>query len=109
LAYALAIMHAAAALALSIATVPELVVAICLTIQLGYCHRSQTPSCTWHLHRVLGSPDQSDCRQCGYRHPLSHWFLQVMAFFSLFMGPNRYAELQLTERTGAKICKSLES
>ena len=42
--------------------------------------------------------------------PLSQWFLLVMAFGSLFMAAGkRYAELQLAERTGAKIRKSLES
>lgn len=42
--------------------------------------------------------------------PLSQWFLLVMAFASLFMvAGKRYAELQLAERTGAKIHKSLES
>jgi decaprenyl-phosphate phosphoribosyltransferase len=41
--------------------------------------------------------------------PLSQWFLLVMAFGSLFMAAGkRYAELQLAERTGAKIRKSLE-
>jgi len=41
---------------------------------------------------------------------LSQWFLLVMAFGSLFMvAGKRYAELQLAERTGAKIRKSLES
>ena len=40
---------------------------------------------------------------------LSQWFLLVMAFGSLFMAAGkRYAELQLAERTGAKIRKSLE-
>ena len=42
--------------------------------------------------------------------PLSQWFLLVMAFGSLFMAAGkRYAELQLAERTGAKIRKSLEN
>ena len=42
--------------------------------------------------------------------PLSQWFLLMMAFGSLFMAAGkRYAELQLAERTGAKIRKSLES
>ena len=42
--------------------------------------------------------------------PLSQWFLLVMAFGSLFMvAGKRYAELQLAEKTGAKIRKSLES
>jgi decaprenyl-phosphate phosphoribosyltransferase len=41
---------------------------------------------------------------------LSQWFLLMMAFGSLFMASGkRYAELQLAERTGAKIRKSLES
>ncbi|EOM76642.1 decaprenyl-phosphate phosphoribosyltransferase [Rhodococcus rhodnii] len=41
---------------------------------------------------------------------LSQWFLLIMAFGSLFMAAGkRYAELLLTERTGAKIRKSLQS
>jgi decaprenyl-phosphate phosphoribosyltransferase len=42
--------------------------------------------------------------------PLSQWFLLVMAFGSLFMvAGKRFAELQLAERTGTKIRKSLEN
>jgi decaprenyl-phosphate phosphoribosyltransferase len=41
---------------------------------------------------------------------LSQWFLLMAAFASLFMvAGKRYAELQLAERTGAAIRKSLES
>ena len=41
---------------------------------------------------------------------LSQWFLLIMAFGSLFMAAGkRYAELQLADRTGAKIRKSLEN
>jgi decaprenyl-phosphate phosphoribosyltransferase len=40
---------------------------------------------------------------------LSQWFLLTTAFGALFMvAGKRYAELQLAERTGAKIRKSLE-
>ncbi|MGH3823317.1 MAG: decaprenyl-phosphate phosphoribosyltransferase [Pseudonocardiaceae bacterium] len=40
---------------------------------------------------------------------LSQWFLLTAAFGSLFMvAGKRYAEIRLTERTGAKIRKSLE-
>ena len=40
---------------------------------------------------------------------LSQWFLLVAAFGSLFMASGkRYAELLLSERTGAKIRKALE-
>ena len=42
--------------------------------------------------------------------PLSQWFLLVMAFASLFaVAGKRYAELQVAERTGAKIRKALEN
>lgn len=42
--------------------------------------------------------------------PLSQWFLLVATFGSLFMvSGKRYAELQLAERTGASIRRSLES
>ena len=41
---------------------------------------------------------------------LSQWFLLVLAFGSLFQAAGkRYAELQLAERTGASIRKSLEN
>lgn len=112
LAYTLAIVLAAASLAISIVTVPALglVIAIYLAIQLGYCfglkHQAVLDICiisSAYLIRAIAGGVATGI-------PLSQWFLLVMAFVSLFMvAGKRYAELQLAERTGAKIRKSLES
>lgn len=112
LAYTLAIALAAASLAISLETVPALglVVAIYLAIQLGYCfglkHQAVLDICivsSGFLIRAIAGGVSTGI-------PLSQWFLLVMAFFSLFMASGkRYAELQLAERTGTKIRKSLES
>jgi decaprenyl-phosphate phosphoribosyltransferase len=112
LAYTLAIVLAVAALSLSIATVPELglVTAIYLAIQVAYCfglkHQAVLDICivsSAYLIRAIAGGVATGI-------PLSQWFLLVMAFFSLFMvAGKRYAELQLAERTGAKIRQSLES
>ncbi|MGV0743230.1 decaprenyl-phosphate phosphoribosyltransferase [Mycolicibacterium sp. XJ870] len=112
LAYALAIALAAASLAMSTVVVPALglVIAIYLAIQLGYCfglkHQPVLDigivSSAYLIRAIAGG--------AATGIPLSQWFLLVMAFASLFMVcGKRYAELQLAERTGAKIRKSLES
>jgi decaprenyl-phosphate phosphoribosyltransferase len=112
LAYTLAIALAAASLAISLVTVPALglVIAIYLAIQLGYCfglkHQAVLDICivtSGFLIRAIAGGVATGI-------PLSQWFLLVMAFFALFMASGkRYAELQLAERTGAKIRKSLEN
>ena len=112
LAYALAIVLAVVSLATSIVTVPALalVIAIYLVIQLGYCfglkHQAVIDICivsSAYLIRAIAGGVATGI-------PLSRWFLLVMAFASLFMvAGKRYAELQLAERTGAKIRRSLES
>jgi decaprenyl-phosphate phosphoribosyltransferase len=112
LAYTLAIALAAASLAISTVTAPALalVIAIYLAIQLGYCfglkHQAVLDICivsSAYLIRAIAGGAATGI-------PLSQWFLLVMAFASLFMvAGKRYAELQLAERTGAKIRKSLES
>jgi decaprenyl-phosphate phosphoribosyltransferase len=112
LAYTLAAVLAVASLALSTATAPALalVIAIYLAIQLGYCfglkHQAVLDICivsSAYLIRAIAGGAATNI-------PLSQWFLLVMAFASLFMvAGKRYAELQLAERTGAKIRKSLES
>lgn len=112
LAYALATGLAVAALAISFVTAPALglVTAIYLVVQLGYNfglkHQAVLDICLvsagFLLRAIAGG--------AAAGIPLSQWFLLVMAFFSLFMAAGkRYAELQLAERTGAKIRKSLES
>lgn len=112
LAYALAAVLGVASLAISWWLTPNLalVMAIYLAIQLGYCfglkHQAvldiSIVSSGFLLRAIAGG--------VAAGIPLSQWFLLVMAFGSLFMvAGKRYAELQLAERTGAKIRKSLES
>ncbi len=84
--------------------------AIYIGIQLAYCfglkHQAVLDICivsSGFLIRAIAGGVAAGI-------PLSQWFLLVMAFGSLFMAAGkRYAELQLAERTGAKIRKSLES
>jgi decaprenyl-phosphate phosphoribosyltransferase len=112
LAYTLAVVLALAALGLSWLATPNLtlVVAIYLVIQLAYCfglkHQAVLDICivsSGFLIRAIAGGVAANI-------PLSQWFLLVMAFGSLFMAAGkRYAEIQLAERTGAKIRKSLES
>jgi decaprenyl-phosphate phosphoribosyltransferase len=112
LAYTLAVVLAAASLAIAVLTTPNLavVMAIYLALQLGYCfglkHQAVLDICivssAYLIRAVAGGVAASI--------PLSQWFLLVMAFGSLFIvAGKRYAELQLAERTGVKIRKSLES
>jgi decaprenyl-phosphate phosphoribosyltransferase len=112
LAYALAVVLAVASLVISWFTAPNLalVIGIYIAIQLAYCfglkHQPVLDICivsSAYLIRAIAGGAAADI-------PLSQWFLLVMAFGSLFMvAGKRYAELQLAERTGAKIRKSLES
>jgi decaprenyl-phosphate phosphoribosyltransferase len=112
LAYALAVVLGVGSLAISWLVTPDLliVMAVYLAIQLAYCfglkHQPVLDICivssAYLLRAIAGGAATSV--------PLSQWFLLVMAFGSLFMvAGKRYAELQLAERTGAKIRKSLES
>lgn len=112
LAYTLAVVLGVASLALSWMVTPNLalVMAIYIAIQLAYCfglkHQPVIDICivsSGFLIRAIAGGVAADVR-------LSQWFLLVMAFGSLFMAAGkRYAELQLAERTGAKIRKSLEN
>jgi decaprenyl-phosphate phosphoribosyltransferase len=112
LAYALAVVLGAASLGISWLVTPDLavVMAVYIVIQLAYCfglkHQPVIDICivsSGFLIRAIAGGVAADVR-------LSQWFLLVMAFGSLFMAAGkRYAELQLAERTGAKIRKSLES
>lgn len=111
LAYGLAIVLGAASLIISWLLTPNLalVMAVYIVIQLAYCfglkHQAVLDICivsSGFLIRAIAGGVAADI-------PLSQWFLLVMAFGSLFMAAGkRYAELQLAERTGAKIRKSLE-
>lgn len=112
LAYAVASVLGVAALAVAWLLTPNLalVMAVYLAMQLAYCfglkHQAVIDICivsSAYLLRAIAGGVAADI-------PLSQWFLLMMAFGSLFMvAGKRYAELQLAERTGAKIRKSLES
>jgi decaprenyl-phosphate phosphoribosyltransferase len=112
LAYSLALLLGVASLVGSWLVTPDLavVIAVYIAIQLAYCfglkHQPVIDICivsSGFLIRAIAGGVAADVR-------LSQWFLLVMAFGSLFMAAGkRYAELQLAERTGAKIRKSLES
>ncbi|MCV7012041.1 decaprenyl-phosphate phosphoribosyltransferase [Mycolicibacterium madagascariense] len=112
LAYGLAVVLGAASLGLAWSVSPNLalVMAIYLAVQLAYCfglkHQAVLDICivsSGFLIRAIAGGVAANI-------PLSQWFLLVMAFGSLFMSAGkRYAELQLAERTGAKIRKALES
>ena len=112
LAYSLAAVLGVASLAISWMVTPNLavVMAVYIAIQLAYCfglkHQAVLDICivsSGFLIRAIAGGVAANI-------PLSQWFLLVFAFGSLFMAAGkRYAELQLAERTGAKIRKSLES
>jgi decaprenyl-phosphate phosphoribosyltransferase len=112
LAYCVAAVLGAASVAISFLATPNLavVIGVYVAMQLAYCfglkHEAVLDICivtsAYLLRAIAGGVAASI--------PLSQWFLLVMAFASLFMvAGKRYAELQLSERTGAKIRKSLES
>jgi decaprenyl-phosphate phosphoribosyltransferase len=112
LAYSLAAVLGVACLAIAWLLTPNLavVMAVYLGMQLGYCfglkHQAVIDICvvsSAYLIRAIAGGVATDI-------PLSQWFLLTAAFGSLFMvAGKRYAELQLAERTGAAIRKSLES
>ena len=112
LAYCTAVVLAAAALAVSFLATPNLagVIGVYIVMQLAYCfglkHQAVLDICivsSAYLIRAIAGGVAANI-------PLSQWFLLVMTFGSLFMvAGKRYAELQLSEKTGAKIRKSLES
>ncbi|MCB0929350.1 MAG: decaprenyl-phosphate phosphoribosyltransferase [Mycolicibacterium insubricum] len=113
LAYVIAAVLAAVALGVSYFVVNPnlaLVIAVYLAMQLAYCfglkHQAVLDICivsSAYLIRAIAGGAAAGI-------PLSQWFLLVMAFGSLFMAAGkRYAELQLAERTGAKIRRSLEA
>jgi decaprenyl-phosphate phosphoribosyltransferase len=112
LAYTLAAALGAASLVVSWWLTPNLavVMAVYLGMQLAYCfglkHQAVIDICvvsSAYLLRAIAGGAATGIH-------LSQWFLLMAAFGSLFMtAGKRYAELQLAERTGAKIRKSLES
>ncbi|WP_072689117.1 decaprenyl-phosphate phosphoribosyltransferase [Rhodococcus marinonascens] len=112
LAYGMSVVLLASSIALSFAANWQLavVMAVYIGIQLAYCfglkHQAVLDICivsSGFLLRAIAGGVAAEIE-------LSQWFLLVMAFGSLFMAAGkRYAELQLAERTGAKIRKSLEN
>ncbi len=112
LAYSLAAVLGVVALAVSwlVSTNLTIVIAVYIAMQMAYCfglkHQAVLDICivsSAYLIRAIAGAAAASI-------PLSQWFLLVMTFGSLFMvAGKRYAELQLAERTGAKIRKSLES
>ena len=112
LAIGIAVLLLAGALALSLlAGVPLLIVlGVYVLVQLSYCfwlkHQPVLDICivaSGFLLRAIAGGAATDI-------PLSQWFLLSAGFGSLFMvAGKRYAEMVLSERTGAKIRKSLES
>ncbi|GAB3023391.1 decaprenyl-phosphate phosphoribosyltransferase [Mycobacterium bourgelatii] len=112
LAYVLAAALGVASLAVSWWLTPHLavVMAVYLAMQLAYCfglkHQAVMDICivsSAYLLRAIAGGAATNTQ-------LSQWFLLTAAFASLFMvAGKRYAELQLTERTGAAIRKALES
>src|ERR1700742_995991 len=112
LAYVLAALLGVASLAIAWLLTPNLavVMAVYIGMQLGYCfglkHQAVMDICivssAYLLRAIAGG--------AATKIPLSQWFLLFVAFGSLFMvAGKRYAELQVAERTGAKIRKALES
>jgi len=112
LAYTLAAVLGVASLGIAWWLTPNLavVMAVYVAVQLAYCfglkHQAVMDICivsSGFLIRAIAGGVAAHI-------PLSQWFLLMMAFGSLFMvAGKRYAELQVAERTGAKIRKSLES
>ncbi len=112
MAYGIAIALAVASLAISWWLTPRLalVMAVYLIIQLAYCFGLKHQAVLDISILSSGFLIRAIAGGVAGGIPLSQWFLLVMAFGSLFMAAGkRYAELQLAERTGARIRKSLES
>ena len=112
LAVVVAVLLLAGALALSLLVgLPLLiVVGVYVAVQLSYCfwlkHQPVLDICivaSGFLLRAIAGGAATGI-------PLSQWFLLSAGFGSLFMvAGKRYAEMVLSEKTGAKIRKSLES
>lgn len=107
-----AVVLLVAALALSLLASGELtiVLGVYVAVQLAYCfwlkHQPVLDICivaSGFLLRAIAGGAATGI-------PLSQWFLLTAGFGSLFMvAGKRYAEMMLSERTGAKIRKSLEA
>jgi decaprenyl-phosphate phosphoribosyltransferase len=112
LAYTLAVLLGVASLALSWWLNPNLalVMAVYIVIQLAYCfglkHQAVIDICIVSS----GFPIRGIAGAAATGIHLTQWFLLIVAFGSMFLAAGkRYAELQLAERTGAKIRRALEN
>jgi len=112
LAYGMSVVLGVGSLVISWLLTPNLalVMGVYIASQLAYCfglkHQAVLDICI----NSSGFPLRGIAGGVAAGIPLSKWFLLVFAFGSLFMSAGkRYAELQLAERTGAKIRKALES
>ncbi|GAB86358.1 decaprenyl-phosphate phosphoribosyltransferase [Gordonia rubripertincta] len=111
LAYGLAAVLLAASIGISFLAnwQTAVVIAIYLIIQLGYCFGLKNQAVIDICIVSSGFLLRAIAGGVAAEIVLSQWFLLVMAFGSLFMAAGkRYAELQLAERTGAKIRKALQ-
>jgi len=100
-----------ASLAVAMLASPQLliVIVVYIAVQLGYCfglkHQPVLDICivaSGFLIRAIAGGAAANI-------PLSQWFLLAAGFGSLFMvAGKRYAEFELSTRTGAKIRRSLE-
>lgn len=114
-AYAASVVLMAAAVGLSFLAGGDagyqlaLVVAVYLLVQLAYCFGLKNQPVLDICIVSSGFLLRAMAGGVAAGIVLSQWFLLIMAFGSLFMAAGkRYAELQLAERTGAKIRKSLK-
>jgi decaprenyl-phosphate phosphoribosyltransferase len=111
LAVAVAVVLLLAALAVALAaSVPLLiVVAVYVAAQLAYTFWLKNQPVIDICIVASGFLLRAIAGGAAVGLPLSQWFLLAAAFGSLFMvAGKRYAEIQLADRTGAKIRKALE-
>ncbi len=112
IAYGMAVVLLAGAIGLSFLANWQLavVMGVYIVIQLAYCFGLKHPAVIDICIVSSGFLLRAIAGGVAAEIDLSQWFLLMMAFGSLFMAAGkRYAELQLAEKTGAKIRKSLES
>ena len=112
LAYAMAVVLLAGSIGLSFIANWQLavVMAVYIAVQLAYCFGLKNQAVLDICIVSSGFLLRAIAGGAAAGIDLSQWFLLIMAFGSLFMAAGkRYAELQLAERTGAKIRKSLQN
>ena len=106
---AVALLVAALAVALAASVQLLIVVAVYVAAQLAYSFWLKNQPVIDLCIVASGFLLRAIAGGAAVGLPLSQWFLLAAAFGSLFMvAGKRYAEIQLADRTGAKIRKSLE-